>query len=65
MFLYTFLDLVSLIYLAVNGTVISLPVFIKNILNCVLKTKECHGVSDKLIFFFFGVKYPFKSDTLQ
>ncbi len=35
-----FLDLDSVIYLAVNGTVTSLPVFIQNILNCVLKTNE-------------------------
>ncbi len=32
-----FLDLDSVIYLAVNGTVKSLPIFIQNILNCVLK----------------------------
>ncbi len=36
----TFLDLDSVIYFAVNGTVTSLPVFIKNILNCVLKMNE-------------------------
>ncbi len=35
-----FLNLGSGIYLAVNGTVTSLPVFIQNILNCVLKTNE-------------------------
>ncbi len=35
---HTFLDLDSVIYLAVNGTVTSLPVFIQNILNCVPKT---------------------------
>ncbi len=35
-----FLDLDSAIYLAVNGTVTSLPVFIQDILNCVLKTNE-------------------------
>ena len=33
-----FLDLDSVIYLAVYGTVIGLRVFIQNILNCVLKT---------------------------
>ncbi len=38
---HTFLDLDSAIYLAVNGTVTSLPVFIQNILNCVLKTNAC------------------------
>ncbi len=47
-----FLGLESVIYLAVNGTVTSLPVFIHKILNCVLKTNEAfmgleqHGVSD-------------------
>ncbi len=34
---HTFLDLNSVIYLAVNGTVTSLTVFIWNILNCVPK----------------------------
>ncbi len=37
---HTFLDLDSGIYLAVNGTVTSLPVFIQNILNCVPKTNK-------------------------
>ncbi len=37
---YTFLDLDRVIYLAVNGTVTSLPVFIQNILNCVTKTNK-------------------------
>ncbi len=37
---HTFLDLDSVIYLAVDGTITSLPVFIQNILNCVLKTNE-------------------------
>ncbi len=59
---HTFLDLDSAIYLAVNGTVTSLPVFIHNILNCVLKTNEAftglerHGVSDKWQNFHFGVE---------
>ncbi len=50
-----FLGLDSVIYLAVNGTVTSLPVFLQNILNCVTKTKEAftglerHGFSVKLI----------------
>ncbi len=35
-----FLDLNSVIYLAVNGTVTSLAVFIQNILNCVPKTNK-------------------------
>ncbi len=48
---YTFLCFDSVIYLAVNGTVTSLPVFIQNILNCVPKTNEAftgleqHGVN--------------------
>ncbi len=37
---HTFLGLDSVIYLAVNGTVTSLPDFIQNILNCVPKTNE-------------------------
>ncbi len=37
---HTFLDLVSVIYLAVNGTVTNLPVFIQNILNCFPKTNK-------------------------
>ncbi len=48
---HTFLGLDSVNCLAVNGTVISLPVFIQNNLNCVPKTNkaftglERHGVS--------------------
>ncbi len=37
---HTFLCLDSVNYLAVNGTVTSLLVFIQNILNCVLKTNK-------------------------
>ncbi len=37
---HTFLGLDSVIYLAVNGTVTSLLVFIQNILNCVPKTNK-------------------------
>ncbi len=37
---HTFLGLDSVIYLAVNGTVTSLPVFIQNILNCVPRTNN-------------------------
>ncbi len=37
---HTSLGLDSGNYLAVNGTVTSLPVFIQNILNCVLKTNK-------------------------
>ncbi len=37
---HTIMDLDSAIYLAVNGTVTSLLVFIQDILNCVLKTNE-------------------------
>ncbi len=49
---HTFLGLDNVNYLAVNGTVTSLPVFIHNILNCVPKTNEAytglerHGVYD-------------------
>ncbi len=62
---HTFLDLDSGIYQAVNGTVTRLPVFIQNILNCVLKTNKDFmgsdmGVSDKWPNFHFGVEYPFK-----
>ncbi len=38
--LHTFLGLDSVNYLAVNGTVTSLLVFIQNILNCVLRMNE-------------------------
>ncbi len=37
---HTFLGHYSVIYLAVNGTITSLPVFIQNILKCVLKMNE-------------------------
>ncbi len=37
---HTFLDLDSVIYLAVNGINTSLTVFIQNILKCVLKTNK-------------------------
>ncbi len=37
---YTFMDLDSAIYYAVNGTVTSLPVLIQNILNCVPKMNK-------------------------
>ncbi len=37
---HIFLDINSVIYLAVNGTVTSLAVFIHNILKCVLMTNE-------------------------
>ncbi len=37
---YTFMDLDSAIYYAVNETVTSLPVFIQNILNCVPKMNK-------------------------
>ncbi len=39
-FFHTFLDQCIIIFLAVNRTVTSLPVFILNILNCVPKTNE-------------------------
>ncbi len=44
---HTFLDLDSVIYLAVNGTVTSLPVFIQNILNCVPKTNKAFTGSER------------------
>ncbi len=37
---HTFMDIDSVTYLVVNGTVTSLPVFIQHILNCVPKTNE-------------------------
>ncbi len=37
---HTFLGLDSIIYLAVNGTVTHLPVYIQNILNCDPKTNK-------------------------
>ncbi len=43
----TFLGLDSVIYLAVNGTVTNLPVFIQNILNCVPKTNEAFTGSER------------------
>ncbi len=49
---HTFLGLDSIIYLAVNGTVTHLPVYIQNILNCDPKTNKLlwvwndMGVSD-------------------
>ncbi len=44
---HTFLDLDSAIYLAVNGTVTSLPLFIQTILNCVLKMNEAFKGSER------------------
>ncbi len=49
-----FLNLDSVIYLAVNGTVTSLPVFIQNILNCVPKTNELVRDAGKWISEFFS-----------
>ncbi len=43
----TFLDLDSVIYLAVNGTVTSLLVLIQNILNCDLKTNKAFTGSEQ------------------
>ncbi len=63
---HTFLGLDSAIYLAVNGTVKSLPVFIQNILNCVPKTNkasaglERHGVSDLMTILILGWSNPLK-----
>ncbi len=44
---HTLMDLDSVIYLAVNGTVTSLPVFIQNILNCVQKTNKAFTGSER------------------
>ncbi len=58
--------LFCVIYLAVNGTVTNLLIFIQNILNCVSKMNkaftglERRGVSEKLQNYNFGVEYPFK-----
>ncbi len=63
---HTFMDLDSAIYLAVNGTVTSLPVFIQNILivfwrlTKLLRVRNDMGVSEKRQHFHFGVEYPFK-----
>ncbi len=61
---YTFLDLNSGIYLAVDGTVTSLPVFIWNILNCVPKTNqafmELERHAGKWIMFILGWSNPLK-----
>ncbi len=46
-FFHTFLDLDSVIYLAVNGTVTSLSVFIQNILNGVLKMNKAFAGSER------------------
>ncbi len=65
----TFLNLGSDGYLAVNGTVTSLPVLIQNILNCVPKTNkaftgsEQHGGREKWQNNNFGVGYPFNVFT--
>ncbi len=51
---HTFLGLDIVIYLAVNGTVTSLPVFIQNILNCVPKTSlEQNGIKRLMVKFSF------------
>ncbi len=57
---HTFLGLDSENYLAVNGTVTNLLVFIQNILNCVLKMNEAftglerHGGKSLMPFSFWG-----------
>ncbi len=59
---HTFMGLDGVFYLAVNGTVTNLPVFIQSTLNCVPKTNEAfmgleqHGVSDLWQKFHFGVE---------
>ncbi len=44
---HTFLDLDTVIYLAVNGIVTGLPIFIQNILNCVPKTNKAFKGSER------------------
>ncbi len=61
---HTFLDLDSVIYYVVNGTVTSLPVFIQNILNCVPRTNEAFTGLERHEWLMmeknnFGVAYPF------
>ncbi len=47
---HTILGLDSVIYLAVNGTVISIQIFIQNILNCVPKTNKAFtGLEQQVI----------------
>ncbi len=64
---HTFMDLDSVIYLAVNGTVTSLPVYIQNILNCVLKTNEAftgperHGGKWLMAIFILGWSIPLRT----
>ncbi len=57
---HTFMDLDSAIYLAVNGTVTSLPVFIQNILNCVLKTNEAFTGSERHVGKWKITKFSFR-----
>ncbi len=52
---HTFMDLDSAIYSAVNPTVTSLPVFIQNFLNCVLKTKKAFTSLEQHFSFWCGV----------
>ncbi len=47
MVLNTFLDLDSVIYLAVNGTVTRFPGLIQIILKCVLKTNDAFTGSER------------------
>ncbi len=47
---HTILGLDSVIYLAVNGTVTSIQIFIQNILNCVPKTNKAFtGLEQQVI----------------
>ncbi len=52
---HTFLGLDSGIYLAVNGTVRNLPVFIQNILNCVYNLKN--DLKNEQSFYGFGTTW--------
>ncbi len=62
---HTFMDLDSVIYLAVNGTVTSLPVFIQNILivfwrrTKLLQESERHGGKWKMTILILGWSFSF------
>ncbi len=61
---HTFVDLDSAVYLAVNGTVTSLPVFIQNILNCVLETNKAFtGLERHGGKWTMTMEYPFKKTS--
>ncbi len=59
------MDLDSAIYLSVKGTVTSLPVFIQNILNCVLKTNEDFMGSERYGGIILGWSIPLRPDQTK